>query len=158
MSTSQVLILLSLVVIANISPVIVRLLLGTRCKTRIDGGLEFFDRRPLLGPSKTIRGVLGSVLLTATLAPLFGLSMAAGAGFACLAMLGDTCSSFVKRRLGIAPSRSAPLLDQVPESLLPLWVMQSKLGGSTAEILLATAIFTLVDLLLSRLPKPDQTH
>jgi CDP-2,3-bis-(O-geranylgeranyl)-sn-glycerol synthase len=98
------------------------------------------------------------VLATALLAPLFGFSPAAGAGFACLAMVGDSCSSFIKRRLGIASSHSVPLLDQLPESLLPLWLMQPVMGGTAAEILAAAAIFTLVDLVLSGLYKPGQAH
>jgi len=150
-----VFVLVMLVVVANITPVIVSLLLGKRCSAPIDGGFRLKDKRPLLGPSKTIRGVLASVLATSLLAPLFGLAPAAGAGFAGLAMLGDMFSSFVKRRLGIASSRSAPLLDQLPESLLPLWLMQPVVGGTTTEILAATAIFIFVDLVLSRLYRPD---
>ena len=155
MSGSQVLVLVMLVVIANVTPVIFSLLLAKRWNAPIDGGLRLYDRRPLLGPSKTIRGVLASVLTTTLLAPSFGFAPAAGAGFAGLAMLGDMFSSFVKRRLGIASSRSAPLLDQLPESLLPLWLMQPVVGGTIAEILAAAAIFSLIDLVLSRLYRPD---
>jgi len=158
MSGSQVFVLLMLVVIANITPVIVSLILAKRCNAPIDGGLRLYDQRPLLGPSKTIRGVLASVLATSLLAPLFGVAPVTGAAFASLAMLGDMCSSFVKRRLGIASSRSAPLLDQLPESLLPLWLMQPIVGGTTIEILVAAAIFCLVDLVLSRLYRSGQPH
>jgi len=158
MNTPQVVTLVLLLIIANAVPVITSLLLGHRWNRPLDGGLKLPDHRPLLGPSKTIRGVLASVLVTALVAPLFGLSAAAGAGFACLAMLGDISSSFIKRRLGIASSRSVPLLDQLPESLLPLWLMQPLVGGSAAEILTAAAIFTLVDLVLSRLYIPGQAH
>ena len=155
MSGSQVLVLVMLVVIANITPVIVSLLLGKRFSAPIDGGLRLNDQRPLLGPSKTIRGVFVSVMATSLLAPLFGFAPAIGAGFAGLAMLGDMFSSFVKRRLGIASSRSAPLLDQLPESLLPLWLMQPVVGGTATEILVATAFFSIIDLVLSRLYRPD---
>lgn len=158
MNGSQVFVLVMLVVIANISPVIVSLLLGKRWNAPIDSGLRLTDQRPLLGPSKTIRGVLASILATSLLAPLFGFAPATGAGFASLAMLGDICSSFVKRRLGITPSHSAPLLDQLPESLLPLWLMQPVVGGTTTEILVATAIFSLVDPVLSKIYRPGQTH
>jgi CDP-2,3-bis-(O-geranylgeranyl)-sn-glycerol synthase len=156
MSVSQVVILVLLVVIANVAPVVISLLMGHRWNAPLDGGLRLPDRHPVLGPSKTIRGVLASVLATGILAPLFGFSPATGAGFACLAMLGDICSSFIKRRLGIASSHSVPLLDQLPESLLPLWFMQSLVGGTTAEILVAAAIFTLVDLVLFGLYRPGQ--
>ena len=158
MNVSQVVILVLLLVIANAAPVVISLLLGHRWNAPLDGGLRLPDQRPVLGPSKTIRGVFAAVLATALLAPLFGFSPAAGAGFACLAMLGDICSSFIKRRLGIASSQSVPLLDQLPESLLPLWLMQPIVGGTAAEILAAAAIFTLVDLVLSGLYKPGQAH
>ena len=158
MNASQVVILVLLVVIANVAPVVISLLMGHRWNAPLDGGLRLPDQRPVLGPSKTIRGVLTSVLATALLAPLFGFSPVTGAGFACLAMLGDICSSFIKRRLGIASSHSVPLIDQLPESLLPLWFMQPIVGGTTAEILVAAAIFTLIDLVLFGLYGPGQAH
>jgi hypothetical protein len=158
MNVSQVVILVLLVVIANVTPVVISLLMGHRWNAPLDGGLMLPDQRPVLGPSKTIRGVLASVLATGLLAPLFGFSPVTGAGFACLAMLGDSCSSFIKRRLGIASSHSVPLIDQLPESLLPLWFMQPIVGGTTAEILAAAAIFTLVDLVLFGLYGPGQAH
>jgi CDP-2,3-bis-(O-geranylgeranyl)-sn-glycerol synthase len=157
-NASQVFILVLLAFIANAAPVVISLLMGQRWNAPLDGGLRLYDQRPVLGPSKTIRGVFTSVLATALLASLLGFSPVTGAGFASLAMLGDICSSFIKRRLGIAPSRSVPLLDQLPESLLPLWLMQPIVGGTATEILIAVAIFTLVDLVLFRLYKPGQAH
>ena len=46
------------------------------------------DGRPLLGASKTVRGLVASLAATTLAAPLFGLPAAQGAGFAMLAMLG----------------------------------------------------------------------
>ena len=158
MNASQVFILVSLAVVANAAPVVCSLLMGQRWNTPVDGGLELYDQRPLLGPSKTLRGLLASLLATALVAPMLGLSPFTGAAFASLAMLGDIFSSFLKRRLGIAPGRSVPVLDQLPESLLPLWLMQTAVGGTTAEILVAALIFTLVDLALFRLFGPRQAH
>jgi CDP-diglyceride synthetase len=151
MNGSQVLLLLLLVLIANVTPVVVALALGKRCNAPLDLGLVLPDRRPLLGPAKTIRGVIASLLATGLAAALFGFPPAAGAGFAGLAMAGDLGSSFIKRRLGLPSSHSAPLLDQLPESLLPLWLMQPILGGTFSEILVAAAAFTVIDLLLSSL-------
>ena len=142
--------LVLLLVIANGTPVLLRLLLGSRWNRPLDNHRQFTDKRPLLGASKTLRGLIGSVLVTALLAPLFELSVLEGAGFALLAMLGDLCSSFLKRRLDIASSRSAPLLDQLPESLLPLWGMQTVLRASGGEMALAVILFIVIDLLLSR--------
>ena len=146
--------LVLLLVISNATPVIFSLLAGRHWNQPLDGNRLFRDQRPLLGPSKTIRGVLGAVLVTALLAPLFSLTALQGAGFALLAMAGDLCSSFIKRRLGIASSRSAPFLDQLPETVLPLWAMQPALGADTYEMITAVALFIVLDLLLSRLIRP----
>ena len=144
-----------LIVIANGTPAMLGLLLGSRWGRPVDNHCPFIDKRPLLGPSKTLRGLIGALLVTALLAPLFKLSMLEGASFALLAMLGDLCSSFIKRRLGLASSRSVPLLDQIPESLLPLWGMQSALGASSGEMALAVALFIAIDLGFSP-PGPDR--
>ena len=143
--------LVFLLVIANGTPVLLALLLGTRWDWPLDNHHQYRDKRPLLGPSKTLRGLIGALLVTALLAPLFQLSLLEGASFALLAMLGDLCSSFIKRRLGLASGHSVPLLDQLPESILPLWGMQTVLGASWTEMALAVFIFMVIDLLLSTL-------
>lgn len=144
--------LVVLLVIANASPVVASLVLGKRWDQRLDGGYTLPDQQPLLGASKTIRGLVASILVTAALAPVFGLSILQGAGFGLLAMLGDLGSSFIKRRLGLASSHSVPLLDQLPETLLPLLAMQTALPASAPEIAAAVAVFIVLDLVLSRLP------
>ena len=149
--------LVLLLIITNATPVILSLLAGRHWNRPLDGNRLLRDRQPLLGPSKTIRGVVGAVLATAAIAPLFNLTVPEGAAFAMLAMSGDLFSSFIKRRLGIASSRSVPLLDQLPETLLPLWGMQTALGASASEIVLAIALFIVIDLLLSRLIPPGKT-
>jgi CDP-2,3-bis-(O-geranylgeranyl)-sn-glycerol synthase len=148
--------LVLLLIITNATPVILSLLAGRHWNRPLDGNRLFRDQQPLLGPSKTIRGVAGAVLATAAIAPLFSLTVPEGATFAILAMSGDLFSSFIKRRLGIASSRSVPLLDQLPETVLPLWGMQAALGASVDEIVLAIALFVVIDLLLSRLIQPGK--
>jgi CDP-2,3-bis-(O-geranylgeranyl)-sn-glycerol synthase len=143
--------LLLLLVTANGAPLIVGLLLGTRLDRPLDGNLRFLDGRPLLGPSKTIRGLISAVIATALLAPLLGLAPAGGAAFGLLAMSGDLLSSFIKRRLRIAPSHSAPLLDQLPETLIPLGILHPLLGATASEALIAVLIFIVIDLVYSRL-------
>ncbi len=140
-----------LLVVANGTPVIIGILLGTRLDWPLDGNHRFLDGRPLLGPSKTIRGIIGAVMATALLAPLLGLAPTRGAAFGLLAMAGDLLSSFIKRRLQIAPSQSAPLLDQLPETLIPLGVMHPLLGATAVEVLLAVLIFMAIDLIFSHL-------
>ena len=82
-------------------------------------GLSCSMAIPLLGRSKTWRGVAAAVLLTLGIAVLIGLPWQAGALVAACAMAGDCTSSFIKRRLGLEASSMAFGLDQVPESLLP---------------------------------------
>jgi hypothetical protein len=149
--------LVFLLLIANGTPALLGLALGSRWNRPLDHHRQFTDKRPLLGPSKTLRGFIGALLVTALLAPLFKLSLLEGASFALLAMLGDLCSSFIKRRLGLASSRSVPLLDQLPESVLPLWGMQTALGSSGSEMALAASIFIVIDLLLSSLLRSVRT-
>ena len=141
--------LVLLLVISNGAPVFSSILLGKRLNRPLDGNLRFLDGRPILGPAKTLRGLLSAILVTSLVAPLFGLAPAQGAAFGLLAMLGDLTSSFLKRRLGVTPSHSAPLLDQLPETLLPLLVMRPVLTASITEILVAALVFVVIDLLLS---------
>src|SRR5262245_29891428 len=111
---------LVLLTFANGTPVIAKKIFGSRLAFPLDAGVHFVDGRPLLGQSKTIRGVVLSVAVTAAAAPVLGVSAATGALVACFAMLGDIFSSFIKRRRKLPSSAQAIGLDQIPESLLPL--------------------------------------
>jgi CDP-2,3-bis-(O-geranylgeranyl)-sn-glycerol synthase len=119
--------LLLLLAIANNAPLAAKLVLGRRWAAAIDGGRQWRDGRPVLGPSKTWRGLLAAIVLTALAAPWLGFPVQAGAALGGLAMVGDALASFAKRRLGIPSSGRAFGLDQVPESLLPLLVLQPAL-------------------------------
>ncbi len=141
---------LCLLTLANGSPVIAKKVLGNRLALPLDGGACFFDGRPLLGPSKTVRGILTAVVVTAALAPLIGADIATGALVAAFAMLGDLVSSFTKRRLGLASSAQAIGLDQIPESVLPLLVCRSALSLTFTDIAVCTGIFLVGELVLSR--------
>lgn len=145
---AQLLILLSL---ANGSPVIAKRILGGAYATPIDGNIRFVDGRPLLGPSKTIRGIVVSLLATGLAAPLIGLQIEIGLLVATTAMAGDLLSSFFKRRFGFASSSKAIGLDQVPEALFPLLACRSALSLSSIDIVSGCVIFFIGELLLSRL-------
>jgi CDP-2,3-bis-(O-geranylgeranyl)-sn-glycerol synthase len=103
---------------------------------------------PVLG--KTVRGVLLSLVATALTAIPLGFDWSDGALIALLAMLGDLASSFVKRRLGRAPSSMAPGLDQIPESLLPALAFKTRLGLTAWDVAGVVFAFVLLELLLSR--------
>jgi CDP-2,3-bis-(O-geranylgeranyl)-sn-glycerol synthase len=66
-------------------------------------------------------------------------------------MLGDLGASFVKRRLGRPSSASVPLLDQVPESLLPGVLTRTELGLDWGDLGVTVLVFVLLDLLLTPL-------
>jgi hypothetical protein len=149
--------LVLLLLITNGAPVIARLLLRQRFNQPLDCNLQFIDGRPLLGPAKTVRGVVSAIFLTALTATLFDLSPIQGSLFALLGMSGDLVSSFIKRRLGITSSRSAPLLDQLPETLFPLWVMHPVLEETLQEACVAILVFVVIDWFVSRLRKTVNT-
>lgn len=143
--------LLALLAIANGAPLLGRTVLRHRWGTPLDGGVQLPDGRPLFGPSKTIRGVLLALVVTPIAAVLLGLDAVTGAAIGGCAMLGDLSSSFIKRRLRMAPSSQALGLDQVPESLFPLLAVRARLGLTGAEIAGLVIAFVILDLLLSRL-------
>ena len=142
---------LLLIVVANSAPVIGRKMFGQRFSYPLDGGWRIFDGRPLLGPSKTLRGIALSLAATAAVAPFLGLPWILGALLAGVSMLGDLTSSFIKRRLGRPSSSRTPLLDQVPESLFPLLAFRENLGLAAWDIALVVLAFFVLDLLLLRL-------
>ena len=66
------------------------------------------------------------------------------------AMIGDLLSSFVKRRLGMAPSSKALGLDQIPEAFFPLVAVSTMLGLGWWQITYLTLLFMVIELSLSR--------
>lgn len=148
-SPGLALMLLLLLWVANGAPVLAARLLRQRGALPLDGGLRFVDGRPLLGPSKTVRGILVSLAATALAAPLLGLTAGLGFVFAAASMGGDLFSSFIKRRLGITSSGQAIGLDQVPEALFPLLLCRQTLGLDAWSIGLLVMAFTVGQLLLS---------
>jgi CDP-2,3-bis-(O-geranylgeranyl)-sn-glycerol synthase len=142
--------LLALLVIANGAPIIARLLLGDCCAWPLDGGLKTANGTPILGNSKTLRGLVAAVILTASIAPLLAIPWYWGAAIGGLAMLGDLIASFTKRRLGYPPSSQAVGLDQIPESLLPLLVIAPSFQLHAWSLFMVVLAFTVVVPLLSR--------
>ncbi|BAQ15699.1 CDP-archaeol synthase [Methyloceanibacter caenitepidi] len=143
--------LLTLIAVANAIPVFAKKLLGPATAWPLDGGVTLPDGGPLFGASKTVRGVLLSVVLTPVVALLIGLSWPVGLVVAGTAMAGDLVSSFLKRRLGLRPSSQAIGLDQIPESLLPLLAARWLLPVGVADVLVGTALFFVGSLVVSRL-------
>lgn len=142
---------LLLLLAANGAPILARQLLGERFAAPLDGGLRFIDGRPLLGASKSWRGVLAAIFVTSPCAVLLGGLWWVGLLFALLSLLGDAMASFVKRRLGIAVHGRAVGLDQIPEALLPVWLLREPLGLNGEQVLLTVVLFMLLEMSLSPL-------
>ena len=136
--TAEMLFLLAL---ANGTPVILKDILEGRFARPVDGGSIIADGRPLFGPSKTIRGIVFSIVVTSIGSYLIGQRWEIGALIAGVAMAGDLFSSFLKRRMNLPAGSKATGLDQIPESLLPLLVCRTALALTVPDILVAVAIF-----------------
>jgi CDP-2,3-bis-(O-geranylgeranyl)-sn-glycerol synthase len=143
--------LLLLLAVANGGPIVAKRVLGTRWSAPLDFGVVFFDGRPLLGASKTVRGFVVAVLLTSGAATLLGLTWTLGALVGSFSMLGDALSSFVKRRLNVAPSDRATGIDQIPEALLPMLVVRGVVGLSLLQVAAITVVFFALAIPLARL-------
>jgi CDP-2,3-bis-(O-geranylgeranyl)-sn-glycerol synthase len=144
----QILVLLTF---ANGTPIVAKKNFGSHFSLPLDAGIIFFDGRPFFGESKTMRGIVVSILITTAIAPFIGLDLTIGAIVASSAMAGDLFSSFVKRRLNFPPSSQALGLDQVPESLFPMLACRDALSLTIADIALGVGIFFIGELILSRL-------
>lgn len=147
----QILQTLILLTIANGTPVIAQKVLGHTWSSPLDAGKVWFDGRPILGVSKTGRGIVCSIVATVIVGLALGVSWTVGLGAGTAAMAGDLFSSFVKRRLGLAASERATGLDQVPESLLPALVCAYELELDRWDIVIVTCSFFVGEIVLSRL-------
>jgi len=151
MQLLHILQILVLLTFANGTPIVAKKIFSSRFALPLDAGIIFFDGRPVFGASKTMRGIVVSILITSAIAPFIGLDLTIGAIVASSAMAGDLFSSFVKRRLNFPPSSQALGLDQVPESLFPMLACRDALSLTIADIALGVGIFFIGELILSRL-------
>jgi hypothetical protein len=147
----QLLQILFLMLLANGAPVIAKRIFGQRYVHPVDANVRFYDRRRLFGSSKTVRGIICAMFVTAVAAPLVGLAPWLGLVIAAGAMSGDLLSSFTKRRLGLPASSRAVPIDQVPESLIPLLACYAVLDLTVLDVIVGVLVFLIGGLLLSRL-------
>lgn len=149
--TAAVVAALGLLVAANSAPVLAARALGSRWSAPIDGGRRLRDGAPLLGAHKTWRGLAAGAAAAALVGVATPIGPVSGAAFGLLALTGDALSSLAKRRLRLPPGRDVPLLDQLPEALLPLLAYGGTLGLSAAGVLVTAIVFAVLDLLATRL-------
>lgn len=140
---------LGLILLANVLPALLGVLLGPG--RPLDAGLRLGDGRPLFGRTKSLRGLLASLLATPAAAAALGLPWQVGLLVALGAMTGDLAASFTKRRLGYPSSTTVPLLDTVPESLIPILLVMERLGLTWLDLGLLTLAFGVLHLVLSPL-------
>ena len=143
--------LVALLAVANGVPIFAGRLFGAYFNQPLDFEVSFVDGRPVFGRSKTIRGIVLSLVTTTALAPLLGFEWTWGLIVASIAMIGDLSSSFLKRRLSLPPSSRATGIDQIPECLLPTLAIRSTLGLGAFDVVSVVIIFFLGEVILSRL-------
>ena len=142
---------LILLLVANGTPVLAGKFFGKNAAWPLDANYVMADGEPLLGESKTFRGIILAVFATALTAEILGPGWQLGASFGALSMLGDLFSSFTKRRLGMSSGTQAPGLDQLPEALLPLAVCAESLSLPWLEVLITAGLFWVLEVVLSRI-------
>lgn len=121
-------------------------LLGSHWAAPLDFGLVLKDGQRLFGSHKTWRGLIAGAAAAGLLAAALGQSLLLGAAFGATSMAGDALSSTIKRRLRREPGTEVPLLDQVPEAMLPLAVFGPSLGLGFLAMVGVTLAFTLLDI------------
>jgi hypothetical protein len=146
----QIGLFLLLVGAANTAPLVAKKFLGMRWAAPVDGGVVLADGAPLFGASKTVRGLLVGILAPALLAPFVGHAFVDGAIIGAGAMFGDLLSSFCKRRMQLPPSSRATGLDQLPEVLVPAWLVRAAFGLTNVDIALAGALFVVLEVVLAK--------
>lgn len=92
-------------------------------------------RRLVLGRTSTVLGFVAS----------------AGALMALGAMAGDALSSFIKRRLAIPSSGRAYALDQIPEALVPLLLVQFLVPIPPFVVVTVTFLFLVLEPPMARI-------
>lgn len=135
---------------ANVAPLFAKTIFGSRFARPVDFGLRAPDGRPLLGPSKTWRGLVAGIGAAAIMALVLGLGWRAGGAAGGAAMAGDLAASFVKRRMALPPSSRAIALDQIPESLLPALALRQALSLGAADIAAIVVLFFAGEVVFAR--------
>lgn len=143
---------LTLILVANSAPILIRHVpLLNRLEYPLDCNVKFFDGRPLLGASKTWRGLIAAVSATLLFSAILDIDWHTGLFVGLLAMFGDSISSFIKRRLAMAPSDMAVGIDQIPESLIPAIYLYTIWELGWISVMTVVFSFFVLELLLSRI-------
>lgn len=142
--------ILIMLLAVNGAPIIAARVCRHRGSTPVDLGRRLGDEQPILGASKTWRGLAAALVTSCILSSAFGYGLEFGLAFGVLVMAGDLISSFVKRRRGLQSSDQYLGVDQIPESLLPAIYCVVVLDTAWIWALLWVLAFMLLELLISR--------
>jgi len=141
----------SLIIAANLAPLIARSLFKERYSVPLDFEVKFFDNQPLLGPNKTWMGLFAAILLTASVAFILRFPLEYGIFVATAVMLGDAITSFIKRRLKVKPGESVIFLDQTLEIVFGFAALNFFVEIKPLFYILGILVFVPIDLIGSEL-------
>ncbi len=151
--SSDFIILLCLVLIANGAPIFSRILFAKRFGMPVDLHYHCRDGHPLFGPSKTFRGLISSIILTSLAAIALKTPLTMGLIIAIGAMSGDLITSYFKRRHGLASKSDWNIVDQLLEAAFPLclakWYYDHSISWAT--VLFAISLFVLIGMIIAPL-------
>lgn len=142
---------LLLVIVANAAAWAAGRLIPPPWREPVDGGAVLADHERVLGDHKTWGGLIAGAVACGAVALLLQRTFLLGVAFGLLSLAGDCGSSFVKRRLRLRPGTETPLLDQLPEALVPLVVLAHPLGLHAVQCVIVALAFSLLDFAASRL-------
>ncbi len=125
----------------NFMPPLAKEISGQRLASPLDFGLPWFDRRPLFGTHKSIRGVLAGLCGGSLFALIWPWGLPVTISATALVLLGDLATSFLKRRLGYPEGKVVPILDQFLEGALPLYFLSRQPGVDPLPMALALVVF-----------------
>jgi len=148
---AEIIVVLFLVLVANGAPVLLSYWFADKMSAPVDFGYQLKDQQPVFGCSKTWRGLNSSLLITGIAAVIIGQGFSFGVLIAALAMSGDLLSSFIKRRLKKAPSSKVLILDQLPESALPVLFLFSLNHIDLMQVMAIISAFIIINITLSAL-------
>lgn len=111
----------------------------------VDCGKKFFDGKAIFGKNKTFRGFF-SGLATGTAVGMvesafFGYHISFGLLLSLGALFGDLAGAFVKRRLGLDPGDSLPVIDQI-DFIIGAILLSLPLQIMSWELILAVIVVT----------------
>jgi CDP-2,3-bis-(O-geranylgeranyl)-sn-glycerol synthase len=142
---------LLLVIVTNTAAWAAGRLIPTPWRVPVDGGAVLADHERVLGDHKTWGGLIAGAVACGAVTQLLQRTFLLGAAFGILSLAGDCGSSFIKRRLRLRPGMEVPLLDQLPEALVPLVSLARQLGLHPAQCLIVALEFSLLDFAAGRL-------